>query len=106
VVDSAVAGADLYGGVITIEPGATIPLHWHQRGEIQLVLDGSGVLLRPDGRATPVSRRSAVFSPAGREGAHGFRNTGRRPLAILFFYKAPGGSRPRFIALKPRSASR
>lgn len=94
VVDAALAGADLYGGVIRIRPGASVPLHWHRRGELQFVLEGRGVLLHPDGTATPVGPRSAVFSPAGRAGAHGFRATGRRPLSILFFYGSRGGKRP------------
>ena len=97
VVDAALAGADLYGGVIEVEPGTTIPLHWHRRGELQFVLAGRGVLLHPDGRESPVGPRSAVFSPAGRDGAHGFRATGRRPLSILFFYGSPAGERPEFV---------
>jgi uncharacterized cupin superfamily protein len=94
VVDAAVAGADLYGGVIEVRPGASVPLHWHRRGELQFILDGRGMLLHPYGRETPVGPRSAVFSPAGRAGAHGFRTVGRRPLRILFFYGSRGGKRP------------
>lgn len=105
MVDDRVAGADLYGGVISVGPGATIPLHWHRRGELQFVLEGRGVLLRP-GSETRVAPRSAIFSPAGRDGAHGFRNTGRGPLVILFFYRAPGGRRPQFFHRSPTSASR
>jgi oxalate decarboxylase/phosphoglucose isomerase-like protein (cupin superfamily) len=94
VVDARVAGADLYGGVNVVQPGMTIPLHWHRRGELQFVLAGRGVLLHPNGRETPVGPRSAVFSPAGRAGGHGFRATGSRPLEILFFYASRGGKRP------------
>lgn len=106
VVDANVAGADLYGGVIGVERGATIPLHWHRRGELQFVLEGRGVLLHPGGRETRVRANSAVFSPAGRDGAHGFRSTGRGPLVILFIYRAPGGRRPAFFHLQPRHAAR
>ncbi len=101
VIDTVIPGADLYGGIIEVEPGITIPLHWHRRGELQFVLAGSGVLLHPDGSESPVGARSAIFSPAGRSGAHGFRNTGRRPLSILFFYPARGGRRPGLTRFRP-----
>src|SRR6266542_4769320 len=94
VVDGAVAGADLYGGVIQIKPGSRAPLHWHRRGELQFVLSGRGFLLRPRGSETAVGPRSAVFSPAGRAGAHGFRAVGSARLAILFVYGSRGGKRP------------
>jgi uncharacterized cupin superfamily protein len=94
VVDDAVAGADLYGGVIEIDPGTSVPLHWHRRGELQFVLSGRGFLVQPRGRETAVGPRSAVFSPAGRAGAHGFRAVGSARLAILFVYGSPGGKRP------------
>ena len=94
IVNSDVGGADLYGGVIAIKPGVAIPIHFHRRGEIQFVLSGHGFLLRPDGSETEVGPRSAVFSPRGRNGAHGFRAIGRRALEILFFYGSPSGLRP------------
>jgi len=106
IVDARVRGADLYGGVNAVDPGATIPLHWHRRGELQFVLEGRGVLLHPDGSETRVGPRTAVFSPAGRAGAHGFRATGRRPLEILFFYGARGGKRPWTTLYKRRRSAR
>ena len=95
-----VDGADLYGGVIQIAPGTTVPPHWHRRGELQFILSGVGFLLHPNGRETAVRARSAVFSPAGRAGAHGFRATGHVPLAILFLYGSPRGKRPWLTRLK------
>ena len=100
VVDVAVDGADLYGGVIEIDPGTRVPLHFHRRGELQFVLSGRGFMLQPSGRETAVGPRSAVFSPAGRAGAHGFRAVGRAPLAILFLYGSPGGKRPWIAVVK------
>jgi uncharacterized cupin superfamily protein len=106
-VDRTIAGADLYGGLIALEPGAAVDLHWHRRGEIQYILRGRGKLLHPDGRESQVVAGSAVFSPAGAAGAHGFRNSGRGALEILFFYGAPGGRRPSMTLLaKDRRASR
>ncbi|MGH2473471.1 MAG: cupin domain-containing protein [Candidatus Limnocylindria bacterium] len=100
VVDSVVPGADLYGGVIEIEAGASVPLHWHRRGELQFVLSGRGALLHPNGLETSVGPHSAVFSPAGRHGAHGFRARGPARLVILFFYGSPRGRRPWIARIK------
>jgi oxalate decarboxylase/phosphoglucose isomerase-like protein (cupin superfamily) len=100
-VDRTIAGADLYGGAIAVDPGAAVELHWHRRGEIQYILRGRGWLVHPDGRESAVAAGSAVFSPAGAAGAHGFRNSGRGPLEILFFYGAPGGRRPSMTLLTP-----
>lgn len=50
---------------------------------------------------SPVRPHSAVFAPAGPTGAHGFRNTGRVPLAILFAYPSPGGKAPALRFLRP-----
>jgi mannose-6-phosphate isomerase-like protein (cupin superfamily) len=96
----AIAGADLYGGVIEIDPGTRAPLHFHRRGELQFVLSGRGFLLHPNGRETAVGPHSAVFSPAGRAGAHGFRAVGRKPLAVLFLYGSRGGKRPWIAVVK------
>ena len=98
-MDATVAGADLYGGLIALDPGAMVELHWHRRGEIQYVVRGRGRLLHPDGHESAVAAGSAVFSPAGAAGAHGFRNSGRRALEILFFYGTPGGRRPSMTLL-------
>ena len=100
VVHDAIVGADLYGGVIEIDPGTSVPVHCHRRGELQFVLSGRGFLLQPGGRETAVGPRSAVFSPAGRAGAHGFRAVGDAPRAILFVYGAPGGKRPWLAIVK------
>ena len=100
VVHDAVAGADLYGGVIEIDPGTSVPVHWHRRGELQFILSGRGFLVQLHGRETPVGPRSAVFSPAGRAGAHGFRAVGSARLAILFVYGSPTGKRPWLSVVK------
>jgi uncharacterized cupin superfamily protein len=94
IVDSVVGGADIYGGVNVLAPGHEIPLHWHDVGELQFILSGSGTALGPEGAETAIGARWTVFSPAGRAGAHGFRNTGLVPLEILFFYPSAGGRAP------------
>lgn len=98
-LDGSVPGADLYGGINVLAPGATIPLHWHSMGELQFILSGTGEALDASGRRVPVGPHSVVFGPAGRDGGHGFVNTGQVPLAILFVYPSPGGIAPDFNLL-------
>jgi oxalate decarboxylase/phosphoglucose isomerase-like protein (cupin superfamily) len=95
-IDGSVPGADLYGGVNVLAPGAVIPLHWHSVGELQFILSGTGVTRDRTGTASPIGPHSVVFAPAGPDGAHGFENTGLVPLSILFVYPSPGGVAPDF----------
>jgi oxalate decarboxylase/phosphoglucose isomerase-like protein (cupin superfamily) len=94
VVDERLPGADMYGGIITFAPGAELSLHWHPIGELQFLLAGEGLLLDADGNETPIATGGSVYSPSGPGGAHGFRNTGSRPLTILFVYPSAGGAQP------------
>ena len=93
-IDGRLPGADMYGGINTVAPGAELPLHWHPIGELQYFLAGEGLLLDADGGETPIAQGGSVFSPPGPGGAHGFRNTGRVPLQILFVYPSAGGAAP------------
>jgi len=93
-MDSTIDGADLYGGVNVLSPGHEIPLHWHDVGEVQFILSGTGIALGPNGKTMPIGPQWTVFAPAGLAGAHGFRNTGLVPLEILFFYPSAGGRAP------------
>jgi len=94
-IDEFVPGADVYGGINSLEGFGTIPLHWHDDvGEIQYVVAGHGFMLDVDGNERPVRPHDVVFSPAGPSGAHGFRNASSVPLVILFFYPAAGGRSP------------
>jgi oxalate decarboxylase/phosphoglucose isomerase-like protein (cupin superfamily) len=95
-VDASMPGADLYGGVNVLAPGAAIPTHWHSVGELQFILSGTGVTVDRDGVESPIGPHSVIFAPAGRDGAHGFVNTGLVPLSILFAYPSPGGAAPDF----------
>jgi len=95
-LDASVPGADLYGGINVLAPGAAIPVHWHSVGELQFILSGTGVSIDESGVESGIGPHSVVFSPAGAAGAHGFMNIGLVPLSILFVYPAPGGSAPDF----------
>jgi len=98
-VDGSVPGADLYGGVNALAPGAVLPTHWHSVGELQFILSGTGVTVDRSGVASPIGPHSIIFAPAGPDGAHGFVNTGLVPLSILFVYPSPGGAAPDFNIL-------
>ena len=104
-VDERLAGADMYGGINTVAPGAELPLHWHPIGELQFFLAGEGLLLDADGNQTPIASGGSVFSPAGPGGAHGFRNTGAEPLRILFVYPSAGGVPPALYWVDPEVAA-
>ena len=95
IIDKLIDGADLYGGINVLEPGRTIPAHWHDdRGELQFILSGVGVALDGQGGETLVGPHHVVFAPGGPEGTHGFRNDSNLPLVILFFYPSAGGEAP------------
>jgi uncharacterized cupin superfamily protein len=103
IMDATIEGADLYGGVNVLSPGHEIPLHWHDLGELQFILRGTGIALGPNGKETAIGPRCTVFAPAGLAGAHGFRNTGRLPLEILFFYPSAGGRAPELHVIGPHA---
>lgn len=94
IIDDTVPGADMNGGVVTLEPGVTITLHYHSQFEFQYVISGSGVALDSQGGETPIVAGGAVLSPHGAAGAHGFRADESGPLKILFLYPIPGGHGP------------
>ena len=96
LVDSLTPQAEVYAGIITFEPGASGPLHWHDVGEFAYVLRGCGVLLDADGSETPVSPNGFIWHPAGHSGAHAMHNQGDEPLVILFVYPALDGRQPSF----------
>jgi mannose-6-phosphate isomerase-like protein (cupin superfamily) len=92
VLDDADPGAELFAVLVAI--GGEIPLHVLPVFELQVVLAGHGVALDADGREIPIAPGGSVLSPAGRAGAHGFRNTGSLPLQLLCVYPSPGGRPP------------
>ena len=93
-IDASVPGADMYGGVNVLAPGAVIPTHWHSVGELQLILSGTGVTVDRNGIESPIGPHAVIFAPAGPDGVHGFTNTGLIPLSILFVYPSAGGAAP------------
>jgi uncharacterized cupin superfamily protein len=81
-------------GVNELAPGARIPLHFHDRDELQYILSGHGLALDATGREYPLEPGLAVYCAAGRAAAHGFVNTGAAPLTILYVYASEGAAPP------------
>lgn len=109
ICDDATPTDALLAGINELAPGARIPLHFHDREELQFILTGHGVALDSRGQEHPLEPGSAVYCAAGPESAHGFINTGTEPLAILFAYPSPGGRLPPLewvpATLRPADAS-
>ncbi len=97
LLDSTAPLADLYAGVISFDPGAAGPLHWHEIGELAYVLRGTGLLIDVDAVETRVKEGGSIWHPCGESGAHAIRNDGPSPLEILFVYASPHGEQPRFL---------
>jgi quercetin dioxygenase-like cupin family protein len=66
--------------VLTLDPGAELPLHTHVSEEAFFVLEGTGLALSDDG-VTPVQPEMALLAPIGQR--HGFRNDTDKPLRIV-----------------------
>lgn len=88
------AGAEMFGGLVTVQPGVELDLHYHSQFELQYIVSGMGFAFDSTGAETAVTAGGFVLSPAGRAGSHGFRATGSEPMQILFMYPTAGGKEP------------
>jgi quercetin dioxygenase-like cupin family protein len=77
------ASARIVLGVITLQPGATIPPHQHDIDEAFYVLEGSGIA-SVGANEFQVSTGDALLSHAGE--LHGFRNESSHTVRLLFVY--------------------
>lgn len=78
-------------GMTIFEPGAAIPLHFHNCEESVLLLEGEAVA-EIDGTEHPVAAGDVTFIPAGVP--HRFRNTSReKGLTILWTYASIDATR-------------
>jgi quercetin dioxygenase-like cupin family protein len=64
----------------TVAPGGHTPRHEHDWEHEVYILEGSGVVVGPDGE-TPVAPGDCMLIPGGQE--HQFRNEGSEPLTFL-----------------------
>jgi putative monooxygenase len=82
-----------YVGVLTAQPGLSVPEHVHDAStELLYVLQGAGVMT-VDGAEHPVAADMAIQVPAGRR--HGFQVTSAEPIIAIQFY-TPSGPEQRF----------
>ncbi len=81
---------ELRAGVVAVEPGSVVPLHYHKRQTLELVLSGCAVVQGRDGREWPVGPGDTMLFAAGPEAAHRWRITGNLPVVVLFVYPTPG----------------
>ena len=85
LVGAEVGAQALSTGVSAFDPGVAVPLHSHNVEEVVVVLEGEGEC-EIEGQTHPVRTWDTTFIPAGL--VHCFRNTGDRPLKILWIYES------------------
>ena len=79
-------GASLY----ELEPGDEMVYHYHvQREELMIVLTGRLSLRTADGWEE-LAEGEVVAFPRGERGAHGYRNSGDRPVRVLMVSEMNG----------------
>ena len=81
---------ELRAGVVAVEPGSVVPLHYHKRQTLELVLSGCVVVQGRDGREWPVGPGDTMLFAAGPAAAHRWQITGNLPVVVLFVYPTPG----------------
>ena len=64
---------------VTIAPGATTPVHWHQVEEAMFLCQGEGLAILGD-ETFPVKAPATVLSPPGVK--HGFINNSSAPMVV------------------------
>lgn len=83
--------AGLVCAIVNVEPGATIPLHYHAVETIEYVTTGTARVRDRHGNEVVVSAEATLHFPAGPDAAHEWTVLGNSPLQVLFFYAAPPG---------------
>lgn len=96
---------ELRAGIVAVEPGSTVPLHYHKRQTLELVLSGCAVIEGKDGAAWPVGPGDAMLFAAGPTAAHRWLVTGNLPVVVLFVYPTPGAEDDQLTWLEGSSAA-
>jgi putative monooxygenase len=91
LVTSRVGSTSMLNGVTTLDPGAAVPLHFHNCEESVLVLSGSG-RVHIDGVESDVGAGRTTWIPTGVQ--HFFRNTSStEPMSIFWTYASIDANR-------------
>lgn len=77
-------------GISTYPRGEGAPLHSHNCAEQVTLLEGEGEV-EIDGAVTPLKPYDSTYIPGNR--THAFRNTGDRPMKILWIYASTNVTR-------------
>jgi SAM-dependent methyltransferase len=81
---------EFLSGVTEFDPGASLPLHWHNCEESVVVVDGMA-LFECDGRSVEMVAGEATWLPAG--SVHRFANRGDSRLRIHWTYGSTSATR-------------
>jgi putative monooxygenase len=91
LVTSSIGSTSLLNGVTTIEPGAAVPLHFHNCEESVLVMSGRG-RVHIEGVESKVEAGFTTWIPTGVQ--HFFRNTSAtEPMSIFWTYASIDANR-------------
>jgi quercetin dioxygenase-like cupin family protein len=85
IADRATGAGAVSTGIVELEPGSRVPLHYHLVEEAIMVVAGQGeAVLAND--VVPVDAGMTVLAPAGTP--HSLRNTGDSVLRLVIAYPA------------------
>lgn len=98
VVDRRSGAGALTMRLVTFEPGAAPPPHWHYVEEAMMVLEGEGKAILGD-EVMDIKAGETLLGPAGIR--HGFINTSDKPLKLVVAF--PAVEVETFIADPPAS---
>ncbi len=79
--DKATGADNVSMGIITLEPGASFPEHYHIVEDAMIVLSGKGLFI-VDKEIIPISKGCALLAPA--KSKHYLINDGTEPLEIVY----------------------
>lgn len=77
-------------GITEFDPGAALPLHWHDCEEGVLILEGEAIF-EADGERHDLAAGDATWAPAGV--VHRFANRGPGRMRIFWTYGSPDATR-------------
>ncbi len=86
LVTSEVGAQSITSGITRFEPGAKIPLHYHNVEEQVTIIEGEAVAII-DGERHVLRAYDTTYVPAGTP--HHFMNESDAPMAILYVYPSP-----------------
>ncbi|HYU18615.1 MAG TPA: cupin domain-containing protein [Chloroflexota bacterium] len=85
IVERKTGAGALTTRIVTIEPGAETPRHWHRVEESMMVLEGEGQAILGD-QVMDIKAGETLLGPAGIR--HGFINTGSGPMRVVVAFPA------------------